>query len=507
MRGRGKKMSAILPAILAAILCLPAPGLSAESEEELYRAVDAFVAAELGVALVPAAALAIVRDGRVVHLAGFGEARPGVPAGPDTPFLIGSLSKSLTACAFMALVEEGRLSPGELATKAIPGFAPRDPEARSITMEELLTHRSGLGTMDGRAPLAYARDKGDAGFVAEASRLALAGPPDRAFRYSNWNYFLVGAAVEAASGEAYADYMKRRVFGPLGMKSTSARRAEAEALGLALGSRSFLGFPLRGPTPPYPDSMASAAYIASTARDMGLYLAALQRGGLAADGSRVLSEASVRAMTSAKPGSASYGYGWFIWHGRVFHDGDDADFHAHAQLGSPEEGRSGFVLLYAKNDYPSLALDKGSSFQYRVETGLYRILESGGGSARLRPSRAPSIRMMMVAGATLVLALLAVSALLLAGDLRRRAAGAPGSGSRASARPLALALLLHALLPAVILIGLPLFAESSWLVLLVFVPDFGWILGAFALLELAIGLARLGFALAARRAPRLATST
>ena len=95
---------------------------------------------------IPGLALGIVHNDEVVHLRGFGEARPsGRTVTPQTPFILASASKSITALAIMQLVESGRVDLDAPVRRYLPGFRVADEAASArITVRHLLHHTSGL---------------------------------------------------------------------------------------------------------------------------------------------------------------------------------------------------------------------------------------------------------------------------------------------------------------------------------------------------------------------------
>jgi CubicO group peptidase (beta-lactamase class C family) len=194
---------------------LPAEAWAAPFEAALRPTldkIDRFVESERRAALIPGMALALVRDGKIVHLKGYGEARPGVPAGPDTGFVLGSVGKSMTAMAIAQLTSEGRVDLDAPVRKYLPAFKTADPLSDSITVRELVVHMSGFSTIDGRRALTDPSSRSIGRMLGALSRLKLAFTPGTRFRYSNWNYAILGGIIEAASGMDYPEYMQSHIF-------------------------------------------------------------------------------------------------------------------------------------------------------------------------------------------------------------------------------------------------------------------------------------------------------
>ena len=167
-----------------------------------------FIASQLRVSQVPGLAVGIVRRDRIVYLRGFGTTT-GRGITPQTPFLIGSLSKSFTALAVMQLVEAGQLDLDAPIYQYLPWFRLGDVEAsRTITVRQLLNQTSGLPTSAGF-------------FTPDADSLGkteLAHPVGQVYQYCNLNYQILGLLIEAVTGQTYAAYVQEHLLDPLQMR-------------------------------------------------------------------------------------------------------------------------------------------------------------------------------------------------------------------------------------------------------------------------------------------------
>lgn len=115
-------------------------GLGAEA-----AVIDAFIRQEMEAGNIPGLAVGIVRGNRVLYLKGFGTAGPGRgEVTPQTPFVLGSVSKSITGLAVMQLVERGRLGLDDPVRSFLPWFAMGGADASSIRIAHLLSHTSGI---------------------------------------------------------------------------------------------------------------------------------------------------------------------------------------------------------------------------------------------------------------------------------------------------------------------------------------------------------------------------
>jgi proline iminopeptidase len=334
-----------------------------------HQAIDAMIEGEMRRLRIPGAALAIVEGEEMVHVRGFGRARPGgEPPTPDTPFFIGSLTKAVTALAVMQLVEAGRVELDAPVQRYLPWFRVADAAASArMTVRQLLNQTSGLPTRTGEpGPGAFDDSPGAAERQARAlATVELAHPPGAAFEYSNANYDLLGLVVEAASGESYAGYVQQHIFDPLGMNHTFTAPGLAAAQGLATGHRYWFGWPIPAPDLPVAHASLASGQLISTAADMARFLIAHLNGGRLGE-VQILSSAGIDELQrgAAAVGASGlgplerllardvppyqYAMGWFIDQSDtsrlVWHSGTLPHFGAFMAL-TPEQ-KKGLVLLF-----------------------------------------------------------------------------------------------------------------------------------------------------------------
>src|SRR5581483_6067794 len=145
----------------------------------------------------------------------------GILPSPQTPFFVGSITKSFTALAVMQLAQAGKVALDAPVQHYLSWFRVADPQASAqMTVRQLLNQTSGLSTSSGWTPLADLDQSPGAGErqVRALATLQLTHPIGSAFEYSNMNYNLLGLIVEAASGESYATYIQKHIFRPLDMR-------------------------------------------------------------------------------------------------------------------------------------------------------------------------------------------------------------------------------------------------------------------------------------------------
>lgn len=200
--------------------------------DELYRA-------RMAEAGVTGAAVAILLEGEVVYLRGFGvrdvDSKASVDA--DTVFRIGSVSKTITALAILRLRDQGKLvldAPAAAYLPALRALAGPTKDSPPITVRHLLTMTSGLAYDDQWGAVTFG--KSDAELAAFLVRgVSFAGSPGERFRYSNLGYALLGKIVAQVSGKSFEQYLASEVFAPLGLTSTGYVTGKLPAARMATG--------------------------------------------------------------------------------------------------------------------------------------------------------------------------------------------------------------------------------------------------------------------------------
>ena len=202
---------AVLLAAACAIASILAP-LVARAD-----AADDLVAKAMRQDHVPGLSLAVIRDGRVVKLRGYGWAvEQKVRATPQTVYQTGSIGKQFTAMLVMMLVGEGVLHLDDSITAYL---GTPNPAWRAITIQELLTHTSGISN-DALDDADLTRHYTDAQVLAMIAATPLDFKPGTKWKYSNCGYELLGFIVKNATGRFYGDLLAERIWKPLGMTST-----------------------------------------------------------------------------------------------------------------------------------------------------------------------------------------------------------------------------------------------------------------------------------------------
>jgi CubicO group peptidase (beta-lactamase class C family) len=335
-----------LTAISGSLVLGVASPTSASSAGPSSETVDAFITQLMRKHRVPGLAVALIDDGRVSYAAGYVTAVNERAVTPDTPFMLGSITKAFTAVAVLQLVERRRLDLDAPVRTYLPWFEVADrASSATITVRHLLNHTSGL------SELGYNHVPDHAATLEQSVRaLRTARPtarPGARFQYFNPNYAVLALLVEAASGEAFGAYLDAHIFQPLEMTHSFADVDEAIAAGMAQGHTKLFGFSFPRHIRIGPSQVGYGHLVASVA-DVSRFALAISNGGVF-QGHRVLSEESVALMRAAPADGpeSTYGMGWNVWtaHGTSMegHSGADETFMSNLAL-LPEEG-TGYVWL------------------------------------------------------------------------------------------------------------------------------------------------------------------
>ncbi|HSV73268.1 MAG TPA: serine hydrolase domain-containing protein [Chthonomonadales bacterium] len=306
---------ALLPVFAFALVAGASPSRASEHDArlaELERSIERR-RAEMNAAGL---AVAVVQGDRVVLLRGFGMRDVGgsLPVTPDTLFAIGSSTKAFTALTVLQAVDEGRMKLTDHPRVHLPSFRLQDPVADArITVEDLLSHRSGLPRTD----LAWAGGRlSSEQLVRVAGAARPTAPFGTRWQYQNVMYMAAGMTVARASGRPWREVVWRRVLRPLGMRTsnTSVRQMQARA-DHARGYRWDAGAGRHeARTMRDLGAIAPAGAINSSAREMAQWVRLLLGRG-AVDGRRLVSDTGfnewLRVRMPVGP-NAGYALGWMV---------------------------------------------------------------------------------------------------------------------------------------------------------------------------------------------------
>ncbi|HYZ82858.1 MAG TPA: serine hydrolase domain-containing protein, partial [Bryobacteraceae bacterium] len=323
--------------------------------------IDTLVEAAMKAWKVPGASVAIVQQDRIAHVKGYGIRELGKEdkVTADTVFAIASVSKAFTTTAMAMLVDEGKMNWDDPVSKYLPWFRLSDPLASSaVTLRDIVSHRTGLTRHDALwigSP--WTREE----LIRRTATLKLSKPFRSAYQYQNLMFTTAGEVVAASSGKSYEEFVRTRIFEPLGMKKACFNVEEAQK------SPDFAAAHDRGDPEPKlgkwrnVDNIGGAGEINASARDMAQWLRLHLNDGMY-DGKRLVSAKNLEetrmphtpqrldGITRAynpETNLMTYGMGWNTYDYRgqyvVSHGGALSGFRAHLTL--LPKYKVGFVIL------------------------------------------------------------------------------------------------------------------------------------------------------------------
>ena len=309
---------------LPLLLTAPNPLQAAVDPQRL----SAFVERGMELWQAPGMAVAVVSSDEVLYQRGFGTTaiEDGAPVDEHTLFANASTTKAMVAAGLLMLVDDGRLGLDDTAASHLPELRFSDPLlTRELTLRDLLSHRSGLPSTDfwtffQEMPLDEQ--------VERLAAVEAAAPLRTRHIYQNTMYELAGLIIERVSGQRWDRFLAERLWQPIGMRETFGARGQIGAGFSHVLPHSYLDGKVEVTEWDLPADLADAAGSAWTSlHDMSLWAQFLLRGGVTADGQRLLSEGSfgeffkpqmliakkdfypVAALT--EPHWRSYALGWF----------------------------------------------------------------------------------------------------------------------------------------------------------------------------------------------------
>lgn len=300
--------------------------LFALSANVLADNVDDIIRAQMAEHHIPGAAVAVIKNGKLVKMKGYGLASVefGVPVTTETVFEIGSVSKQMTAAAIMLLVQDGKI---DLDAK-ISTYLESSPESwKDVSVRNLLTHSSGIKSYSSLDGFELSHRWNVDQFIKLLSPHPLEFTPGEKNIYSNSGYNLLAFIVESVSQKQFMTFMRERIFRPLGMNHTSERDPQFIIMNRAVGYEWNDGH-LSGRDGNL-TNLIGAGSIVSTIADMVKWNEALS-------GNRFLNDESKKQIWSKfifNDGRESvYGFGWRIselrGHKIIGHTGQTAGFGA-----------------------------------------------------------------------------------------------------------------------------------------------------------------------------------
>ena len=270
--------------------------------------VDNFVQGEMQRQHIPGLSLLVARDGKVLLAKGYGFANVELqlPVKPETVFQSGSVGKQFTAMAVMMLVEDGKIKLDD----AITNYLTDAPAAwKQVTIRELLSHTAGFG--DYPKQFNFRKDYTEADELRIVEGIPLAFTPGTKWRYSNLGYVTLGILIHKVTGGFYGDFLRKRIFGPLGMTSTRII-SEADIIPNRAAGYRLLKEQLK--------NQEWVSPTVNTTADGSLYFSILDlaKWDAALYTEKLIKRSSfeqmwtVSRLTNGQPNSGHYGFAWFI---------------------------------------------------------------------------------------------------------------------------------------------------------------------------------------------------
>ena len=222
-----------------------------EPDSSVFDRIDAYLSDAVSKAHFPAMSVTIVDKENVLLSKSYGNCDS-----TDTPFVLGSVSKSFTALCIMQLVEQGKID----LDSSISVYLPDSTDGNKITVRQLLNHTSGLGEHQNLENYKIVGKQG-------------------VHTYANVNYSLLGKIIEAVSNQSFESYVTENIFQPLNMSNSAATLEN----NLICGNKNWFGFNIKT-TPKYPKHSNAwitvpAGYLSASTDDLGKYLKMYLNGG------------------------------------------------------------------------------------------------------------------------------------------------------------------------------------------------------------------------------------
>lgn len=271
----------------------------------------------------PGASVLVLKDGepRIRASYGMADLEANVAVTPATNFRLASVSKQFTAAGILLLSADGKLRLDDRVGQWLPSLP---PAARDVTLRQLLTHTSGLIDYEDVMPSSLTSQLSDQDVLRiMESQDGTYFAPGSGYRYSNSGYVLLGLVIEKASGQSFTEFLRRRIFEPLGMRDTVAHvESRTVVPHRAYGYSHENGKWARTDQSPTSATLGDGG-IYSSIDDLARWDAALY------DNRLLRPESLAAAFTPATPTDdpqIAYGYGWRITGETLWHSGESIGF-------------------------------------------------------------------------------------------------------------------------------------------------------------------------------------
>lgn len=312
------------PLATAACLVLTA---ALHAQPRPIQGLDSYVAAAVKAWDIPGLSIAVVRGDSIVFAKGYGVRELGKPGAVDenTLFAVGSTTKAMTVAALGMLVDSGKVAWDDPVIRHLPEFRLIDPTlTQTTTVRDILTHRTGLGTVDN---IWYAADGTIEDVIAKLQYQPMAAPPRTRYAYQNAMYATAGTLLARRSGVSWDRFLHERLFTPIGMSGARTSVLQLDTTENVATPHDVINDTLRPIAHRNLDNIAPAGAVYAGARDMAKWIR-FMLDTARVNGRRLLSEATWREIftpqflvprgsfypTTRLTGTnfTSYGLGWFL---------------------------------------------------------------------------------------------------------------------------------------------------------------------------------------------------
>ena len=340
--------------------------LSTQAAEPLDTGdIDEFVTDYIERNGLPGASVVVVKDGELVYEAGYGHDSEGEPITEKSLMRLASVSKSITAFSVLQLVDDGKIQLDDPVLNYLPELTINDARWKQVTVRQLLSHTSGMPNPIIVAPANTLKEG-----VERIHDWKLQSQPEEKYAYSNANYWILAYLVEEISGIEFSQYLKQKVFSPLGMNDSLTTVSSKDFVqGLPKGYVTAYGTAI--PWTELEEMNMGAGSVISTASDMGKWLAMHTNEGGNESGEQLLSKHLLEEAYSPQPGSEKYGLGWSlsspnIKPARISHSGALTTYQTQQDI-VPSSGYAVAVLLNSFT--PTI------EHAYEISSGVIQLTE------------------------------------------------------------------------------------------------------------------------------------
>ncbi len=345
--------------------------------------IDEAIAEEIAKKQLPGAVVLVGRQGKIVYRKAFGNRalEPNIePMTPDTIFDLASLTKVIaTATSVMILVERGKIRLGDPVARYIPEFG--EMGKKTITVEQLLTHRSGLIADNAIEDYQHGVEKA----WENLWKLAPIAEVGSKFIYSDVNFEVLGELVRRLSGKPLDQFAAENIYRPLDMKDTGfvpAKSLQARIAPTEQRENRWMRGEVHDPRSYLLGGIAGHAGLFSTADDLARYCQMILSGGTL-NGVRILSQMGIARMTEGRASGGNAvdgivrGLGWDMFTGFSANRGDLFPVGSFGHTGFTGTGlwldptSETFVVFLSNRVHPKLDTKKPadvSSLRGRVAT-------------------------------------------------------------------------------------------------------------------------------------------